>query len=280
MTTKAPPGPSRPRSGKLTLSDIQRGKSKLPPRIICHGVPGVGKSSCPAFGPKPIWLMSKLETGIVSLRDADLVPEGVENFPECQTWQDVFDLIELLRTSDHQYKTLVIDTLNGLERMCHDHVVQRDYNNRYAAFAAYQSGFKVAVNDWRLFLAELDRLREARGMLIWLIAHTKVQNFKNPEGPDYDRYQPDLNPETWSVTHGWADIVLFMNYDQEAVKEVGAGKAKGKGGVNRFVYTTRTAAWDAKHRHGLPEIISMGSSGKESWDNFKTAMQAVNGGGA
>lgn len=266
-------GQGSPPTKRLSLSDINTKAKNLPSRVIVHGVPGIGKSSFPAFAPKPVYIMSRLETGIESLKDSDMVPEHVGVFPECQAWSQVLECVELLNREEHEFQTLVLDTINGLERMCHEHVCVRDYNDRFAAFTAYQAGYKVALNDWRQLLSALDRLREVKRMGVVLLAHTKVKPFKNPEGLDYDRYTPDLNDETWSVTHGWADMVLFANYDVQAKKEHGQSRAKGAGGMARFLYTTRMPAWDAKHRHGLPELISMGGSGKEAWANFVTALR-------
>lgn len=231
-------------------------------------MPGIGKTSWAAHAPAPVFIMSKLETGVESLRDAKLIPENVGAFPECKTWQSIFDSLEVLEREDHPYKTVVLDVINGAERLCFEHVASRDYADRMAAFMAYQNGPKVAVADWRHLLSAFDKLRELKRMTVILIAHTHVRNYRNPEGPDFDRYVPQLSDEVWGVTHGWADIVLFANYQTVVTKDYGAPKGKGNEGSNRLLYSTRTAAWDAKNRDGLPEIISMGNSATEAWANF------------
>ena len=143
-------------------------------------------------------------------------------------------------------------------------------------FASYGKGQKVALADWRLMLGKLDSIRTRRRMSIVLLIHTKVKNFKNPEGADYDRYQPDMSEEAWAVADRWADITLFGNYSVtvEGVKagSIGAKKGKGVGGTVRLVHTQRTAAYDAKNRIGLPEEFELGDSPAEGWTNF---MQAV-----
>ena len=42
-------------------------------------------------------------------------------------WSDVLSAIEWLSVEPHKYRTLVIDTFNGLERLCHEMVCARDY---------------------------------------------------------------------------------------------------------------------------------------------------------
>lgn len=258
----------------MSLAEIQTKSKGLPSRITIHGVGGIGKTSFAAFAPKPVFLCSKLETGVESLKDAGLIDEATGSFPECQTWSEALSAIEVLTAEEHDYKTLVIDVLNGMERMCHDHVCGRDYGGSWSYFSAYQNGYKVSVADWRQLLGALDKLREVKRMMVVLLAHTKVRNFKNPEGPDYDRYMPDMSEETWNVTYGWSDMVLFANY-YTAISKENREKTKGKadGGTDRYFYTQRTAAWDAKHRHGLPDEISMGNGGSEAWANFSAAVR-------
>jgi hypothetical protein len=108
-------------------------------------------------------------------------------------------------------------------------------------------------------------------MGIIALCHTKVKTFKNPEGADYDRYQPDMHEKTWGLTHKWADIVLFANFHTVIEDEK---KRKAAGGQVRIIQTERTAAYDAKNRAGLPQMIQMGQDGAAAWANFVTALKS------
>lgn len=254
--------------------------SGLPGRLILHGVEGVGKTSFAAHAPKPIFLMARGETGLETLIDAGRLSE-TPHMPEITDWAELLSAIEWLTTSDHDYKTLVIDTLNGLERMCHEFVCDREFKGNWSehGFAGFQRGYDVALADWRLLLIALDRLRVEKRMGVIALCHTKVVTFKNPEGTDYDRYAPDMHHKTWSMTHKWADDVLFAMYYTEVVKgNEKDRKGKGQGGQLRVMYTTRHAAYDAKNRHGLPEEIEMGDGGQEAWTNFTNAIKEAKGG--
>jgi hypothetical protein len=53
--------------------------------------------------------------------------------------------------------------------------------------------------------------------------------------------------------------VVFLNF--ETYVDAGRSpRAKGRGGTRRVPCTERTAAFDAKYRHGLPERIDGGDS--------------------
>lgn len=276
VTTTRParsPGQTEPRNWGAEVSTKGTG---LPSRIVLHGVEGVGKTSIAAFAPKPIFLMAKGETGLETLIDSGRIGE-TPHFPEILSWDDALSAIEWLTESEHENRTLVIDTLNGLERLCHEHVCQRDYKGDWGkqGFTSYMQGYEVSLADWRTLLAALDRLREKRRMAIIALCHTKVETFKNPEGADYDRYQPAVHRKTWELTHRWADHVLFANYFA-VIEQVSKDGKKGKasGGQQRVLFTTRHAAWDAKNRAGLPEEIDMGNSGAEAWNNLVSALKA------
>jgi hypothetical protein len=219
--------------------------------------------------------MPRVETGLETLIDSGRLSD-TSHLPEIQSWPELLRSLESIRTSEHSFKTVVLDTLNGFERLCHEHVCETSFNNDWTdrGFASYGKGPDVAIPEWISMLSLLDKIRAERKLAIVCLAHTKVKTFKNPEGPDFDRYAVDMNDKTWGVTHKWADMVLFGNFVTEAVKEKGALRAKGKGGRERMLYSERHAAYDAKNRHGLPEEIDCGQSGAEAWTNFVAALKS------
>lgn len=189
-------------------------------------------------------------------------------------------ITETLLNDPHDYMTIAIDTANGVERLCHEYVCGRDFQGEWGdkGFGSYQKGPEVALADWRAFLSNLDRLRLERKMTVVLLFHTKVATFRNPEGPDFDRYQPDVDKRTWSLTVKWADVILFGNFESSVSgvrenKKTGEKKGKGEGGQDRILYTVRHAAYDAKNRLGLPPEIEMGNSPAQAFSAFKEAVK-------
>lgn len=242
---------------------------------MIHGTEGVGKTSIAAYTPKPIFVQSLGETGLETLIDAKQLPE-IPHFPECQTWEELNSVVQSLLTEAHDHRTLVIDTLNGAERLCHEHVCQRDYGGEWGerGFTGYMRGYEVSLGEWRRLLADLDTLRETRRMSIVCLCHTKVKPFRNPEGADYDRYAPDMHEKTWGLTHKWADGVLFINFETFVDESNAKKKGKASSTQARIMHTEHHAAYDAKNRHGLPNEIDMGESGEQAWNNLASALKA------
>lgn len=277
----APPRSSRPvqPTKRLTIADISMAGSGLPNRYVIHGVEGWGKTSLAANMPKPIFIQTRGETGLETLIDARQI-SNTAHFPEISQWDDLIAALEEMVSASHDFKVIAIDTANGCERLCHEHVCHHDFGDDWGerGFASYGKGPEIAMVQWRRFLGLLDQIRSERKMSVVMLCHTKVATFRNPEGADFDRYQPDLHKTTWSLTHKWADVVLFGNFetDTTSVKEnkrTGEKKGKGVGGSHRVLFTQRTAAYDAKNRLGLPESIDMGGSPAEGWQNLMTAIK-------
>lgn len=265
----------------FSISDVAtKGDKPLPNRYGLHGAQGFGKTSLAAYSNAPIFAMTRGETGLRTLIDAGQLPP-TPHFPELETWPDLLAAVKMLRTDDHPYKTFVLDTANGAERMMHEYVCARDFGGDWgdSGFNSYQKGYDVALADWRLFEAELDKLRTEKGMTIFFLLHTRINTFKNPSGADYDRYIPEMHKSTWGLTKGWLDCILFGNFEvvvKQGKKEVDATK-KGKAAElsQRIVYTnSNNPTFDAKNRMGLPDEIEMGDSPQEGWQNLADAIRS------
>lgn len=268
-TTPRPVVPATQAAKRNWLKEIKTERKSRGGSSVVFGPPGSGKTTLAANGPAPVFITT--EDGLSALKSAGLIPPDIPEMP-AETWSDTLGILGSLATEKHDYKLAVVDTIGGIENLCHEHVCNRDFDGNWGekGFASYQKGYEVALPDWREFLNALDKVRDA-GMSVMLLAHSLIRPFKNPEGEDYDRYIPDLHHKTWNLTHRWADMVLFLNYYVAVDKKKGE-HGKGKGGQRRILYTEYHAAFEAKNRFGLPEEIEMGDSGAEAWGNLKAAI--------
>lgn len=273
MSTQARPR-QRGGSGNFSLDTVTSNTRKLPNRVILHALQKWGKTSFAAQAPKPIFLMTRGEDGLCTLMDAGQLPP-VQHFPELfESWPDLKCALHELNTRPHDFKTVVLDTLNGAERLCYEYMVETTCDGSWEKFDAYGRGPKLAVAEIILFTQLLDNLR-AKGMSILCLCHSQVKTFRNPEGTDYDRWEPVLEKQTWGHCDRWADMILFGNFETFAeTKDARATKAKAKGGQQRILCCERTAAYDAGNRHGLPPEIECGDGPEEAWANFIKALRA------
>lgn len=279
--TPRPSGAGPVAAGKIfSIADVSTTSEKLPNRWGFHAAPGFGKTSLLAYSASPIFLMTRGETGLKTLIASGQLPP-TPHFPELHTWADLLAAVKFLRNEDHKFKTLVLDTANGAERMLHDYVAERDFagDSGPGGFLSYNKGYEVALPDWIMFQNEMDRLRVDRGMTIFFLIHTKIKTFKNPSGADYDRYAPEMHEKTWGLTKGWLDNIIFGNFEvlvKTGNKTTDASK-KGKAAETsaRILYTNSdNPTYDAKNRLGLPEEIEMGENAGEGWKNLTEGIKS------
>jgi hypothetical protein len=120
----------------------------------------------------------------------------------------------------------------------------------------FGKGWVMAAEKVSRFLTALDALIDA-GKHVVVLAHSKVQRTEPPDIlAAYDRYELKLSKQSSPLVKEWADELWFFRFKTKSVTQDG-GKAKGIGGKERVIYTTHSAAYDAKTRSGLAEELPM-----------------------
>jgi len=187
------------------LSQIHTGKRPAPRRCMIHGVQGVGKSTFGASARRPIFVQT--EDGLGEIDCA--------KFPLARGFNDVMAALGELREQNHEFETVVVDSLDWLERLIWQEVCTAE-NVSNIEKIGFQKGYTFALNYWRRFLDGLDALRFDRpsgvGMAVVLIAHTKIEKFQTPEDSAFDRFTPRLHKLAASIVMEWCDEVFFATY--------------------------------------------------------------------
>lgn len=246
------------------LMSIKTGKDIKPPRIMLVGTEGIGKSSWAAAAPKPIFIQT--EDGLGSI--------NCSRFPLAKHYKAVPDSLRSLAAEPHDYQTVVIDSVDWLERLIHEHVCERDPKGTRSietAFGGFAKGYTQALVEGREIVDLLDVLREKRGMACILIAHAKIERFEDPEFPAFDRYTPRLHKHMQALFSEWVDCVLFATRKMTTRKEGDGFHERsiaapvGANGGDRILRTVGGPACFAKNRYELPAELPL------SWAAFEAA---------
>lgn len=239
----------------FNLKNIQRNTASAPPRQCIYGVEGIGKTTYAAGCPKPIFICT--EDGLGSLK--------VDHFPLASKSSDVLDAISALATEEHDFRTVVLDSVDWL-----DNLIWADVEASHdAKDLAYGKGSMIVADRWREVLAGLNHLRNEKNMIVVLLAHCQIKRFDSPEVEPFDRYQPKLQERSSALIREWVDALLFANYRTIIKKDdVGFQKTNNRGFSTgeRMLFTAEKPAYMAKNRYGLPESIPM------TWDAFAQAV--------
>ena len=241
------------------LENIQTGRENKPPRIMVYGQEGVGKSTFGASAPDPVFIQT--EDGLGEIDTC--------KFPLAQSVGDVIAELTAIRDEEHNFRTVVIDSLDWLERLIFDEVCKEfGVRSIEKADGGYGKGYVDALVHWRKVLALLDDLRNKRGMMVILLAHAKVERFEDPENIACDRYAPRLHKHAASLISEWVDAVLFAAKRLRVSKD-GDSRAIaapiGADGGERILRTNGSPACLAKNRFSLPNEIPL------RWDAFLQA---------
>lgn len=237
------------------LTRIHSGRRNSPPRIVLTGTEGVGKSSTAAEAPAPIFIPT--EDGLDQIE--------CDSFPICRSLAEVNAALTTLMTEPHSYETVVLDSLDWLERLIWDALCEQyGVSSIEKVDGGYARGYTHALTHWRQILNALDSLRNQRGMCVILIAHVKVEKFEDPEYPAYDRYSPRLHKHAAALIVEWADAVLFATRKIiTRTEEGGFGRDRtiaaglGKEGGDRVLRCVGSPACVAKNRYRLPAELPL-----------------------
>jgi len=235
------------------LEQIHRGKEPLPPRITLYGPEGVGKSTCGSGAPGAVFI--DVEGGLGEIECA--------RFPRVKTIEDVFAALAELRSAPHDFKTVVIDTADSLERFIHAAICKRHaVDSIEKVLGGYGKGYVEAAIIFEKILSALDLLRTERRMAVIIIAHAKVEKFTDPCEGEYDRYSPRLHKGVSALLKEWSDAVLFATRKMRVERDErdrGSAKPVGRGGGDRILRTEGGPACVAKNRYGMPPEIPLSS---------------------
>ena len=235
------------------MDQVITGKSAQPPRVMIYGTEGIGKSSFAASAPNPIFIQT--EDGLSEIATSKL--------PLCNTFDDVISQLKGIRDEQHSFNTVVIDSLDWLERIIHARVAG-DYGVKSIekADGGYGRGYVHALAYWQQVISLLNELRNKKSMAVILIAHAKVERFEDPEHPAYDRYSPRLHKAVNSLVCEWVDAVLFATRRMRVDADTGKAAPVGADGGERVLRTNGSPAYIAKNRYSLPNEMAL------SWQSF------------
>lgn len=231
----------------------------------------MGKTTLATKFAKSCIVIHPNEDGVGDLKGVGQVPQDYPVF-ECKTWEECHQLVDHLIEHPDLFKCVTFDTANTLlQRVLFEFIQQDQFNGEWTDFQNWDKGVKRAVPEWDNFLNKLTTLRR-KGVTVVLLCHCRKTDFRNPEGNNYMRYQPDLydssrpdGPSILAPTKRWASDIGFMDYVVEAEK------GKGKGGRQRRLRFQHEAAFDAKSRLGIKESIDMGYTPDEGYKAFIAA---------
>lgn len=246
----------------ISLASLNRLDTPKPPRIVLYGPHGIGKNTFAASAPKPV---------LINIEDGHPSDNPIDAFPKATSFDDVMEAFTALYSEEHDFETLIVDSLDWLEPLVWAETCKRN-NWQDIEAPGYGKGYIAAMDVWREYLDAINGLRNDRGMAVIQTAHAEIRRFDSPETEPYDRYGIKLQKRASELLQEHADMVLFANWKVSITKtDAGFNKkvARGVGAGSRVIYTEERPAFLAKNRHRLPPELPL------DWTALTAAMTAT-----
>jgi len=175
---------------------------------------------------------------------------------------------------DHDYQTVVIDSVTALERLFITAVLESDPKAKSInqALGGYGAGVSAVASMHQRVRKAAGLLNERKGMHVVFVAHADVENMRLPDSDDYMRYSLRLPPKSMPPYVDDADVVGFLRL--ETFTKGGDGERKKAISTgDRQLIVHATAANVSKNRFGVTEPLDC----PEGFNPLASIIPALNG---
>jgi len=261
------------------MSDLMASIAKPEDRAvmvtIC-GDSGMGKTSLAASFPKPIFI--RAEDGLQAIPASDR-PDAFPVLGGAKA-QDAVDqlwaqMIALLQ-SDHEYETVVIDSVTALERLFVSAVLESDPKAKSInqALGGYGAGLSAVASMHQRVRKAAGLLNTRKGMHVVFVAHADVETMRLPDSDDYMRYSLRLPSKSLPPYVDDVDVVGFVRLET-FTKGSDGDRKKAISTGDRQLIVHATASNVSKNRYGITEPLEL-PQGKNPLADIVPALKGHN----
>ena len=248
------------------LNSIVVGKKKKPIAVLLSGVHGIGKSTFGAGAPNPIFIGSEENDELDAAR-----------FPKVVTWKDLKDQLNTLLNDNHNYESVILDTIDTLEQVAQKEILAGSDKTMATAMGGYGKAYEK-MKDMFLDIRDqyLIPLRDNKGMNIVLLCHSDKVKHEDPiTNTSYDHYQTAIHKKVKTVFEDWVSAILFANFELFKGEDTN-GKQFLVGEGERRIFTEERPSHTAKNRFNLPYQMALNFTDlKKHIDNYYGKAEAA-----
>lgn len=227
--------------------------------IFLHGPPKIGKSTFAAQFNKPLFLAT--EAGLNSLTTYQIpIRDETSNGKKLMAWQKYIQVLTELAISKHDFRTIIVDTVDNLAEYCVEYV--------YAINRITHASDLDWGKGWQLLKGEAQHgisLLMSLGLGVVFVSHSEEKEIRRKGGDSYTKIQDTCPRNFKHMVHALSDMILYATMEN--------GKPVLK--------TRESDEYLAGNRVGLPETLPFEqpiSNPQKAYEAFVEAFYAAKNG--
>lgn len=239
-----------PSSTGPNIADLALPTERTPPSdtlsdysILLFGEKKIGKTTLASMFPDTLLLCAEPGAKALNVFRMDV-----------RSWKEFKKIIRLLK-KDRRFKTVVVDTVDLLFKLC-DAQVCMNLGVDHVSEADWGRGWSAVRDEFTTAMADLMSLE--KGLI--LISHSTEKEIKPRNGAKYDRIQPTMANTARDICEAMVDIWAYFHYD-------GSDRVLTIRGDEHITAGHRL---QTRFKHDGKELdtIDMGTSKEEAYKNF------------
>lgn len=217
-----------------------------------YGGAGVGKTSLAATFEKPIFM--RFEDGVHG--------QDVDCFPVVNSFNDAVSQFMALINEQHDYKTLVIDSVTKAERVFIEEILQSNKSNTVEskalakALGGYGAGYQALANYHQRIRNAAQILVDKKDMTIVFIGHADIETVDLPDSQPFNRFSLKMNKQGMAHYVDDVDCVAFMRLETFVMTDENK-KSKARSSGERILQVNSAASSISKNRMNIADDIAV-----------------------
>lgn len=215
--------------------------AKTPPKhdladlsVLVYGRPKAGKSSFCSHADGALFLATEAGLNHLETYQAPIT-----------SWEDLLDACAEIAKGEHDFRTVILDTVDNAYRLCSEHVCRKHHID-HESDLGYGKGYALTLGEFTRVLTKLSLLPYG----LYLVSHAQDVEIETRTGK-YTRTVPTLPDKARKIVLGLVDMILFVDVDPFRDEQ-------GETQYRRVLRTKPTTAYEAGDRTGhLPETLPL-----------------------
>ena len=203
------------------------GANPAPPIVTVVGSPGTGKTSFAGMFPNALFVQAENAGTVFETWAQDVQPTMLPVLPKAakdeagnitqSPYKVLMDQLREVATAEHEFKTLVIDSVTALSRKLETEIALTDDVATVAdAAGGFHKGYTQLASMHAEIIYACEMIRKRKNMAVVFLSHAGIVKVKNrpDEGAEYTVYSLDMHKDSAQAYISNSDAVVYIKKEE------------------------------------------------------------------